>query len=887
MSTHKRPLSSESLDMQNAPSKRSATARVLDSDEDSLEDILAQIKAQEESEALARKLQDEWNAPVPCSRWQPTAGGSGSHNSSGPSDIIVISDDDAEDDQAMARRLAKEWDLEDSVLQSHPLASSRRPSPPKDKARHSSSDTSPAPLPTSDLAQYRELFVGERSCSCGFRMPSSRGLVMYTTQVPPPNLLRLLHVPCKSCNKNHCRACMSATACQPSCKGKPQNEACPINECCTDVRAIALFEALGGFDRQYLGERTMANDRAREAAAKARATHANITSHRGVGYGGNYAGDYLVDFNRYSSPGSVLGRSPYSVQHGGASQRDLSAAHFDEIIVRALNTITYYLPSPYSDNAQIYDMLPHPAISSLLLLSQIPDLLASLLRNDSVTDWIARIDVYQAMLALLRRMADCELTLGVLTGPRWEMTRSCGLEEWMWGDGEVVWERDPSSGELVPAPPLYAHFKKLTKQCETFLAGASGMLESAGDDEDAITMVKATSLCGDIIAVKEDIERAMVAMGKDPSVVLGMHPTSELADQSGAQNKGKGRDPSVEMERTYTRECERLAFQHVTLSRPSANGGLDYPEYMYSRELAQTAQATRNPKDRLHLIKELAMMATSLPPGVWMRVDEVRNDAIKIMIAGPEGTPYAGGLFEFDCFIPLAYPNCPPLMYLRTTGGGSVRFNPNLYNNGKVCLSLLGTWQGRPEEQWSRKSTLLQVVVSIQSMILVDHPYFNEPGYGQPSPHNQASIEYNENIMLQTTRWAIVDWLQDKHKGGLWADVIASHFLTRHEKIEKCIQKWAGTVPSIRKCATGRPNSVYMTDHAGSLVPPPEYLDSMMDMGGWGTSVYSGSGSTLPTRGGHSGRKRQLAASPTVNLVSEFQEGIKRVRAWRLTKTGE
>lgn len=175
--------------MQNAPSKRPATARVLDNDEDSLENILAQIKAQEDSEALARKLQDEWNAPVPCGRWQPTAGGSGSHNSSGPSDIIVISDDDAEDDQAMARRLAKEWDLEDSVLQSHPLASSRRPSPPKDKARHSSSDTSPAPLPTSDLAQYRELFVGERSCSCGFRMPTSRGLVSQCATAAPGNFL--------------------------------------------------------------------------------------------------------------------------------------------------------------------------------------------------------------------------------------------------------------------------------------------------------------------------------------------------------------------------------------------------------------------------------------------------------------------------------------------------------------------------------------------------------------------------------------------------------------------------------------------------------------------------------------------------------------------------
>jgi len=27
-------------------------------------------------------------------------------------------------------------------------------------------------------------------------------------------------------------------------------------------------------------------------------------------------------------------------------------------------------------------------------------------------------------------------------------------------------------------------------------------------------------------------------------------------------------------------------------------------------------------------------------------------------------------------------------------GGGSVRFNPNLYASGKVCLSILGTWSG-------------------------------------------------------------------------------------------------------------------------------------------------------------------------------------------------
>jgi len=43
-----------------------------------------------------------------------------------------------------------------------------------------------------------------------------------------------------------------------------------------------------------------------------------------------------------------------------------------------------------------------------------------------------------------------------------------------------------------------------------------------------------------------------------------------------------------------------------------------------------------------------------------------------------------------------------------------VRFNPNLYNDGKVCLSVLNTWHGRPEEKWNAQtSSFLQVCCNI------------------------------------------------------------------------------------------------------------------------------------------------------------------------------
>jgi hypothetical protein len=52
----------------------------------------------------------------------------------------------------------------------------------------------------------------------------------------------------------------------------------------------------------------------------------------------------------------------------------------------------------------------------------------------------------------------------------------------------------------------------------------------------------------------------------------------------------------------------------------------------------------------------------------------------------------------------------PPQVSFKTTGGGSIRFNPNLYAEGKVCLSLLGTWSGGKGEGWNASaSTALQV----------------------------------------------------------------------------------------------------------------------------------------------------------------------------------
>lgn len=89
-----------------------------------------------------------------------------------------------------------------------------------------------------------------------------------------------------------------------------------------------------------------------------------------------------------------------------------------------------------------------------------------------------------------------------------------------------------------------------------------------------------------------------------------------------------------------------------------------------------------------------------------------------------------------------------------------MRFNPNLYNCGKVCLSLLGTWQGEP---WNPKeSNMTQVLKSILYLIFVDEPFYNEPGYHRPAHGgvDPQSTRYSLEVMHNTLRFAILYHLQ-------------------------------------------------------------------------------------------------------------------------------
>ncbi|XP_016541764.2 uncharacterized protein LOC107842436 isoform X1 [Capsicum annuum] len=173
----------------------------------------------------------------------------------------------------------------------------------------------------------------------------------------------------------------------------------------------------------------------------------------------------------------------------------------------------------------------------------------------------------------------------------------------------------------------------------------------------------------------------------------------------------------------------------------------DHSGHYFSKLAPHDNQASKSCAKRIQ--EEWKILEKDLPDTIFVRVYETRMDLLRAVIIGADGTPYHDGLFVFDVFFPSNYPNVPPHVHYHSFG---LRINPNLYECGKVCLSLLNTWGGRGKEKWiPGESTMLQVLVSIQGLILNAKPYFNEPGYARLSGSaigEQGSVHYNENTFI-------------------------------------------------------------------------------------------------------------------------------------------
>jgi ubiquitin-protein ligase len=149
-------------------------------------------------------------------------------------------------------------------------------------------------------------------------------------------------------------------------------------------------------------------------------------------------------------------------------------------------------------------------------------------------------------------------------------------------------------------------------------------------------------------------------------------------------------------------------------------------------------------KDVKYIITNEASLSSE---NIYYKHDEENAFKGYALIIGNKDTPYAYGYYFFEFIFPETYPFAPPQVnYL--TNDGTMRFNPNLYSNGKVCLSILNTWAG---ESWSSCQSIHSILFTLVT-ILCDNPLLNEPGVREQ--HSELN-KYNYLVFYKNVEFSI------------------------------------------------------------------------------------------------------------------------------------
>jgi len=144
-------------------------------------------------------------------------------------------------------------------------------------------------------------------------------------------------------------------------------------------------------------------------------------------------------------------------------------------------------------------------------------------------------------------------------------------------------------------------------------------------------------------------------------------------------------------------------------------------------------------------LKELQKNSDGFSVGL---VDDSNLYEWQIIVEGPADTPYQGGYFQASLSFPPEFPSKPPMMKFLTPGF----WHPNVYKDGKVCISILHeakedafNQQESIDEKWRPILSIEAVIVSVMSML--SEPNFESPANIDASVMWKKSPEdYNKKV---------------------------------------------------------------------------------------------------------------------------------------------
>lgn len=192
------------------------------------------------------------------------------------------------------------------------------------------------------------------------------------------------------------------------------------------------------------------------------------------------------------------------------------------------------------------------------------------------------------------------------------------------------------------------------------------------------------------------------------------------------------------------------------------------------------------------------IMSLQKDPIEGIAIDVNPDDCKKLtaMIIGTRDTPYEDGMFFFSVEFPDQYPFVPPKV-LFLNQNPQMRYHPNMYERGKVCLSILGTWSG---PSWTSVQTLASVLLVLQSLFQ-EEPLRCEPGHENDKP--SYIQRYNDIVEHEVIRccYCLSPRTMRLYEG--FKDAILSHLQNSRERM------------------IGRVNELAKTDDREIVAPSP------------------------------------------------------------------
>ncbi|XP_061103195.1 ubiquitin-conjugating enzyme E2 S isoform X1 [Conger conger] len=138
-------------------------------------------------------------------------------------------------------------------------------------------------------------------------------------------------------------------------------------------------------------------------------------------------------------------------------------------------------------------------------------------------------------------------------------------------------------------------------------------------------------------------------------------------------------------------------------------------EVIYSHESCTVRNTNSNvenlPPQVLRLVyKEVTALAADPPEGIKIYPSEEDITELHTAIEGPEGTPFAGGIFRMRLVLGKDFPAAPPKGYFLTK-----IFHPNVGHKGEICVNVL-------KRDWRAELGLRHVLLTIKCLLIHPNP---------------------------------------------------------------------------------------------------------------------------------------------------------------------